>query len=422
MKIPEDDRAAVSVIDEIELPESDTRSWRFDRWLVRRMLQAFSVKDLKIHLWDGYSTSLPGSDESIQVVIRDRSALYQIAIDPDLKFGEMYSEGRVDIVGDLVKGLEQFYRSYHDEDKNAISLWRSLYRGSQGQRNTIGKAKHNIHHHYDVGNDFYRLWLEKEMQYTCAYYPAPDTTLGQAQVAKLDHVCRKLNLQPGQTVAEAGCGWGGLARHMAVNYKVKVKSYNISHEQIVYATERAKREGYDHLVEYVEDDYRQISGTFDRFVSVGMLEHVGKGNYAALGDLINKALKDDGIGMIHSIGQMQPRPVNAWLRKHIFPGGYPPSLGEMMEIFEAHEFSVWDVENLRLHYAKTLEHWLERFENHSDAIHQMYDKRFYRIYKLYLASSKAAFLGGGLQLFQITFGRCGFNHIPWTRMYMYPRQ
>jgi cyclopropane-fatty-acyl-phospholipid synthase len=257
------------------------------------------------------------------------------------------------------------------------------------------------------------------MQYTCAYFSDPDMSLEEAQVAKLHHLCRKLQLKPGDTVVEAGCGWGGLARFMARNYGVKVRAYNISKQQVSYAQQRAETEGLSDRVEYLLDDYRNIHGEYDVFVSVCMLEHVGKRDYPVLGDVIDRCLKPGGRGLIHTIGRVNPGPMNAWIERRIFPGAYPPSLKEMMDIFEPHRLSVLDVENLRLHYAKTLEHWLERFEHYSDTIEEMMDAEFVRAWRLYLAGSIAAFKVGELQLYQVVFSRNTNNNLPWSRKYIY---
>ncbi|MGC2048663.1 MAG: cyclopropane-fatty-acyl-phospholipid synthase family protein, partial [Gallionella sp.] len=290
------------------------------------------------------------------------------------------------------------------------------------RRNSLSGARSNIHHHYDIGNDFYKLWLDDRMVYTCAYFPSQSSSLEDAQFAKLDHVCRKLRLQPGETVVEAGCGWGALALHMARHYGVTVTAYNISGEQIAYARHRARAEGLDGKVEFIEDDYRNVRGEFDAFVSVGMLEHVGPDHYQELGAVIDRSLKENGRGLIHSIGLNYPRPMDAWTERHIFPGAHPPSLAQMMQIFEPFDFSVLDVENLRLHYAKTLEHWLQRYEANADRVTEMFDPEFVRAWRLYLAGSLMAFKTGSMQLFQVSFARPSLNLIPWTRQYLYESQ
>ncbi len=286
--------------------------------------------------------------------------------------------------------------------------------------NTLHGSRHNIHAHYDIGNDFYQLWLDRDhMQYTCAYFPSENVTLEQAQAAKLELICRKLNLQPGETVVEAGGGWGGLARYLARHHGVHVRSYNISSEQVAYAREKAAAEGLADVVEYVEDDYRNISGSYDVFVSVGMLEHVGVRNYGELGGTIDRCLKPGGRGFVHTIGQNTPRPMNEWIEENIFPGAYPPTLREMMGVFEPYGFAVVDVENLRAHYARTLQAWRDRFEANVDKIADMFDDRFVRTWYLYLSGSLSAFTKGQLQLFQVLFKRPDCERLPDTREHLF---
>ena len=269
----------------------------------------------------------------------------------------------------------------------------------------------------EIGRDrrFGRAGRVRHRVYTCAYFAPGIETLEAAQQAKMELVCRKLRLKPGETVIEAGCGWGSLGRYMARHYGVKVRAFNISREQIAYARERAKAEGLDGMVEYIEDDYRNIGGRYDVFVSVGMLEHVGVKHYRELGAVIDKTLAPGGRGLVHSIGQNQPFATNAWVHRRIFPGGYTPTLREMMGIFEPYDLSVLDVENLRLHYARTLEHWLQRFESRLDQVHSMYDESFIRAWRLYLVGSISNFAGGYLQLFQVLFSRPHLNTLPVTR-------
>ena len=212
---------------------------------------------------------------------------------------------------------------------------------------------------------------------------------------------------------------GALALHMAKNYGVRVKAFNVSHEQIIYARERANAERLSDRVEFVEDDWRNITGSFDSFVSVGMLEHVGLKNYEELGNVISRCQKPDGRGLIHSIGCNSPRVLDSWTTKRIFPGAHVPSLSEMMRIFEPQKFSILDVENLRLHYALTLEHWLQRYEQNIDEVRGMFDEKFIRTWRLYLSASIASFRTGSLQLFQVVFTNGRNNEVPWTRDKLY---
>jgi cyclopropane-fatty-acyl-phospholipid synthase len=233
-------------------------------------------------------------------------------------------------------------------------------------------------------------------------------------------VCRKLGLRPGDRVVEAGCGWGALALYMARHYGVTVRAFNISREQVRYARERAVAEGLSDRVEFVEDDYRSIAGSFDVFVSIGMLEHVGLEWYETLGRLIGTVLRPDGRGLLHFIGRNRPERLNPWIAKRIFPGGYPPTLAEVTSrVLEPSNLSVLDVENLRLHYAETLRHWRERFEIASEQIASTFEPPFARAWRLYLAGSEAAFRAGTLQLFQVVFAPGASNRVALTRDPLY---
>lgn len=389
-----------------------------DRWLVRRLLDGVGQPPITIVLWDGAVFAPAGAASVARLVIRDRRSLQKLVANPEYEFGELYCAGRIEVEDDLPAFLDTVYRHL----LAAGLRHRVLHVLSRHQNNNAGRARDNIQHHYDLGNEFYRLWLDDRMVYTCAYFPTPDASLEQAQTAKLDHVCRKLRLRPGERVVEAGSGWGALAVHMAKHYAVNVTAYNISHEQIAYARAWARRERLHERIEFREDDYRAIHGKFDAFVSVGMLEHVGADNYAALGKVIDTVLTEDGRGLIHSIGRDRPGYMNSWIARRIFPGAYPPSLSEMMTLFEPLGFSVLDVENIRLHYAKTLEHWLARFDANAARIEEMFDATFVRAWRLYLAGSLAAFTSGEMQLFQVLFNRHGNNRVPWTRADLYREQ
>jgi cyclopropane-fatty-acyl-phospholipid synthase len=394
-----------------------SKSNGLDHWLVNKMISLIGNPPFSFQLWDGREFNV-SDNTTHKVFITDRAALWQLAYDPEFYFGDLYATRRLILQGDLVEFLDTAYRHVSGPGH----FWNDLFQFLRHppRFNSLSGSKKNIHHHYNIGNPFYDLWLDSEAnQYTCAYYPREDMTLEQAQVAKLHHVARKLCLKPGQTVVEAGCGWGGLARFFAKHYGVKVKAYNISHEQVVYATQKAREQGLDGQVEYIEDDYRNITGEYDVFVSVGMLEHVGVKHYKNLGSVVDGCLKEDGMGLIHTIGRNKPGLMNAWIEKRIFPGANPPSLKEMMNIFEPNNLSVLDVENIRLHYAKTLTHWLERFNANEDKVREMFDDNFVRAWRLYLAGSIAAFTAAHLQLFQVLFTRELNNTIPWSRSHLY---
>jgi cyclopropane-fatty-acyl-phospholipid synthase len=336
----------------------------------------------------------------------------------ELHFGDAYADGRIEIEGDLQGLLDAVFRAPRGGWVSRLGAW---WRWLCRRGNSLGRARANVHHHYDLGNDFYALWLDREMVYTCAYFPTAEASLEEAQAAKMEHVARKLRLRPGERVLEAGCGWGALALHLARHHGVRVRACNISTEQIAWARERARREGLAQRVEFVEEDYRSLTGRCDAFVSVGMLEHVGPEHYADLRRVIDRTLAPDGRGLLHSIGRNRPIEFGPFVARRIFPGAYPPTLREMVGLLEPADLSVLDVENLRLHYARTLEHWLARFEAHRDDVAQRFGERFVRMWRLYLAGSVAGFRTGTLQLFQVLFARGRSNAIPWTREDLYRR-
>ncbi len=411
-----------------EGPRSAGRSSVLDRWLARR-LQAAVGRQVCIALWDGWQTEAAAKPE-LMVRFHRRGALWALLRDRSVGFGDGYARGTVDVratqadVPTIVPDAVQRNRLFAPDTQALIRLCElasvaSLRREvgparplRRFRRNSLERSRHNVYHHYDIGNDFYRLWLDENLVYTCAYYHDWEhVTLEQAQLAKMDLVCRKVRLRPGQEVIEAGCGWGGLALHMARHYGVRVRAFNVSREQLAYARDRAAREGLADRVEFIERDWREIDGECDAFVSVGMLEHVGPENYAELGRVIRRTLRPNGLAILHSIGRDRPARLDRWIDRRIFPGAHPPSLREMAEIFEAGGFSILDVENLRLHYARTLEDWLHRFERHEQTVRRMYDEEFVRTWRLYLCGSIAAFRTGVLQLFQVVFTHRE-NHTP----------
>jgi cyclopropane-fatty-acyl-phospholipid synthase len=392
-----------------------------EKWLARKILRSVGGPPFRLVLGreeDNSPVSTAGK-HSPTVVISDRRTLAKLALNPEIGFGDGFAQGRIDVRGDLVQFLEDVIRSMQTVERpgwysRLASWWLDWANG-----NTREGSRANIHRHYDLNVNFYKLWLDSRLVYTCAYFPSVSATLEDAQVAKMDHVCRKLQLRPGDRVVEAGCGWGALALHMAKHYGVTVRALNISHEQIAFAREQAKREGLSRQVEFIEDDYRNISGPYDVFVSVGMLEHVGLEHYEELGRSVHRAIGDWGRGLVHFIGRNYPHPFSPWIRKRIFPGAYAPALSQVTGLFEPGNFSVLDVENLRMHYAKTLEHWLSRFEGSVDRVSQMFGPEFVRAWRLYLAGSIAAFRAGSLQLFQIAFAGANCRDIPWTRAHLY---
>lgn len=393
---------------------------RAERWLLGKLYEGAGRPAVRFRLSDG--TEVGGPVGAPALVIRDRATLLRLVLDSEMYFGEAYTDGRVEVEGDFVDFLSEVCRSTRDAPPVGAlhhGAARLFLAGQRPRANTPEAARENISRHYDIGNDFYKLWLDRDLIYTCAYFRSPDDTLEEAQQAKLDHVCRKLRLAPGESVVEAGCGWGTLALHMAARYGVRVRAYNISREQIAFARERAQEVGLASRVEFVEDDYRAIEGRYDAFVSVGMLEHIGLENYENLGRVIDRSLGAGGRGFLHFIGRARPRPLNAWIERRIFPGAHIPALSEALAVLEPHDFAVEDVENLRLHYERTLACWLERFERAAPKVERMYDARLVRAWRMYLGGSIAAFRTAWLELFQVAFARVGKNDLPRTRAHLY---
>ncbi len=394
----------------------------FDEYLVRRIIEYVGNPRISIRLWNGKEFSVTDKRPVACLEFCERRTVWKLLRSPSVGFGECYSEGLLEVHGDFLAFINETTAAVTRKYRSRYWLPKLRSKLRAVRANSLTRSRHNVHHHYDLGNDFYKLWLDERLVYTCAYYATPGATLAEAQVAKLDHVCRKLDLKPGQKVIEAGCGWGALALHMAERYGVNITAYNISSEQIAFAREQAAAQGLEKRVSFVQDDYRNIDQRCDVFVSVGMLEHVGVRNFRTLGDVIKRSLKPDGIGLVHSIGRSHPEPADPWIRKHIFPGGHIPSLSEVMTVFEPHRFSVLDVENLRLHYARTCAAWLKNFEAVADQVADMYSEEFVRTWRLYLAGSSAGFESGSLQLYQVLFAPPGSNRVPWTRDYQYREQ
>jgi cyclopropane-fatty-acyl-phospholipid synthase len=376
------------------------------QFLLRRR---FGEAALRFELADGTPLLDAARAKVATVRIQDRRTALGLLIDPENNFGDAYGQGRIDVEGDLEAGIEAAYRALGADGANGC-------RPPAARARSLRESRANVRTHYDLGNDFYRLWLDEQMVYTCAYFPDSEASLESAQVAKLERVCRKLLLRPGERVVEAGSGWGALSLHMARHYGVSVRAYNVSAEQIRHARARAKAEGLSARVEFVEDDYRNIGGRYDAFVSVGMLEHVGREDYGRLGAVIRDCLDPArGRGLLHFIGRNRALPLNGWIRKRIFPGAYPPTVSEVTSgVLEPSGLATLDIENLRLHYAATLAHWRARFERVAERIGARYGQEFTRAWRLYLAGSEAAFRTGSLQLFQLVFAH-GAGDVPWSR-------
>jgi len=367
---------------------------------------------------------LPVAERPAPVHIRftDPHVVRRLAWHPALAFGEGYMDGTITIedgtLSDLVALFMINLAALRDSPRLRLhGALARLVRGAH-QNNPVRRSKANVAHHYDLPPELYDLFLDADRQYSCAYFPTGDETLEQAQVAKIRHIAAKLLLQPGQRILDIGCGWGGTALALARHFDASVTGITLSEHQLAIARQRAEEAGLADRVHFELMDYRQIKGTFDRIVSIGMFEHVGVRYYRAFFHAVRSLLADDGVALLHTIGRSDPPgDTNAWLRKYIFPGGYCPALSEIMAAVERERLVLCDAEVLRLHYAETLKLWHERFQAHRADIAAMLDERFCRMWEFYLVGSEMAFRHDDQVVFQLQLARSK-RAVPETRDYM----
>ncbi|QUM72045.1 SAM-dependent methyltransferase [Sphingopyxis granuli] len=370
----------------------------------------------------------PGFPE-VTVRFRNRRAMRRIIFDPRLGAGETFMDGELQIVeGDIMELIAllrmntPWDRGAKLKDKTVFGEWLEGVRTRFNSINRRRSARAHVHHHYDIGNDLYRLFLDDDMQYSCAYWPRPDMTLEQAQAAKKAHIAAKLALAPGQRVLDIGCGWGGMAITLAKLEQVEVLGITLSDEQLALARQRAEAAGVADRVRFELIDYRDLAarepGRFDRIVSVGMFEHVGARNFETFFRACANLMTADGVMLLHTIGRFGgPGSTDAFTRKYIFPGGYIPALSETVAASEKSRLIATDVETLRLHYALTLRQWYARTVAHEAQIVAMMGERFFRMWTFYLAGATAAFESGSMGNYQIQFARSR-RALPLTRDYM----
>lgn len=374
-----------------------------------------------------FGTSTPGWPD-LRVRFTDPRAAGMIVRDQSLGAGEAFMDGRLIIEQGDIMGLVTLLRSNRPFEKGGsrrkgpAKRFVSKFASLADQVNRQTKARANVSHHYDIGNDLYRLMLDaSHMQYSCAYWPRADMTLDEAQEAKLAHIAAKLHLEPGNRVLDIGCGWGGMAIYLARHFDVSVTGVTLSSQQLALANERAQQAGVAGRVTFELVDYRDLAArgvSFDRIVSVGMFEHVGRPQFDIFFNASKSLLSPDGIMLLHTIGRMGgPGSTDAFTRKYIFPGGYIPALSETLAASEKHRLIATDVENLRLHYALTLRDWYARCQDRRAKIEAMYDARFFRMWTFYLAGATAAFEHGGMCNYQIQYAR-DRRSLPLSRDYM----
>lgn len=376
-----------------------------------------------------FTASIPSPASNLDVCIKlhNKEIERRLIWRPELALGEGYMQGEITLERGSLYDLLDICTKNLSLGKYNPGLFQKLFsfitkfNNILEQYTPIGKARSNVAHHYDMQDDFSKLFLDQDRQYSCAYFKENTNGLERAQEDKKNHIARKLLLKPGQRVLDIGSGWGGMALHLAKLSDVKVDGLTLSVEQHKAATERAKHENLSDRVKFHLRDYREEIGKYDRIVSVGMFEHVGVPQYQTFFDQTAKLLTDDGIMLLHTIGASSPpRVTNPWIRKYIFPGGYCPSLSEIMPRIEKAKLVVTDIEILRYHYAETLRHWLQRFMKQRDQAKNMYDEKFCRMWEFYLASCEVGFRNQDLVVFQIQVARDkGRRIVPMTRDYLY---
>jgi cyclopropane-fatty-acyl-phospholipid synthase len=359
-----------------------------------------------------------GTDVPVRVSI---SALpLSKLLNPALYFGEAYMDGSLEIAEDQLDDL--FRLMSQNESDNALG--KLIEKLPRHHKNKKSVQQEYISQHYDKGNAYYKLWLDASMTYSCAYFVHPDDSLEQAQEQKIEHLLRKLQLRPGQKLLDIGCGWGYLAVAAAKQYGVTVLGITLSHEQLAGARQLAKQQGVEKQVKFKLANYMDLpyQRHFDRVISVGMYEHVGKGNHASYFAAIDQLLKDDGVSVLHTITARNDRPTSPWIDKYIFPGGYLPPVSSIEKLMEDFKFCCIDRENLWQHYALTLHHWRSRHQEHKEEVISMFDERFYRMQDFWLAGSEAAFLYTGTCINQFIFTKKKPMLLDWplTRQFILP--
>ncbi len=370
-----------------------------------------------------YVIGNPTKDKPIVIKFLDQKLMQKLLINPDLYFGEAYMNGSLVIEnGTLTDFLDLAFKNIGRGNINSYGAVIKKIKGTFGyltNLNKIIKSKENVAHHYDISEKLYDLFLDKNRQYSCAYFKNDSDTLEQAQSNKIHHIIKKLNIQPNQKVLDIGSGWGTLALAIAKATNARVTGITLSENQFEYSQNKAKEMNLSNQVDFKLIDYRQLNEKFDRIVSVGMFEHVGRNFYRTYFNKVFQLLNEKGISLIHTIGSsMPPRDPQPWIQKYIFPGGYTPSLSELSKPIEKSGLIVSDIEVLRMHYAHTLRNWKERFLSKKDTVLDMFDEKFFRMWEFYLASCEMAFKWGDQVVFQLQLAKDN-SSVPNTRDYIY---
>jgi len=391
----------------------------FIKQTLKTLFALWDKGSFSVVFWDKEEVVYGGGNPSFKIIFHKELKLSQVKKDVILTLGEAYMEGIIDFEGSLDNVIATMFKNSDKEEKKDFHIAELSQRLKQVDEPLESE---NIHKHYDLGNDFFALWLDKTMSYSCAYFKTPKDTLYQAQLQKIDHSLKKLNLKENERLLDIGCGWGWLVIRAAQQYKVHATGITLSKEQYQGAREQVHKLGLEDLVDIRLENYMDIDPRkeqFDKIVSIGMFEHVGKQYFPLYLHTVNALLKDKGIFLLHSIMGNFEAPTNAWMKTYIFPGGYVPTLRETMQLLPEFDFHVLNIESLRLHYAKTLTCWYDNFQDNIIKIQEMYDTPFIRMWQLYLTGCSAAFRVGGIDIYQCLLTKNINNNMPMTAEYMY---
>ena len=396
----------------------------FQKKLLQMVFNKVQGANFEVTYWDGQTDSFgdqPEQDPEFRIIFNEKLALNEIRKQPQLKLGEAYMRGDIDLEGNLKEVLKLGARNVNRLMEDAGDYIPDEFWEHQKEA-TFEDQKEGVQDHYDLGNDFFNLWQDETMTYSCAYFKSKDDDLKEAQLQKIEHVLKKMNLQPGEKLLDIGCGWGSVAIKAVEQYGVKVVGITLSEEQVEGARQKVAEKGLEDSIEIRKQDYRNLAEKdveFDKIVSIGMFEHVGQEHIPEYFEAINKMLKEGGLSLLHTITHPKEQPTNAWLEKYIFPWGYIPSLREVIWELPEHNFLVQDVENIGFHYSLTAENWYDNYEEVTDEVEEMFDEKFVRRWRLFLAGVVATFRFLDTSVHQILFTKGKNIELPLTRDYMY---